>query len=1169
MSTPIPASESAPLPLAPHPGGGEADNSTVPPAPAPEKSLLPDAPAAPAAAGGVGIPGYEVLSTLGRGGMGVVYQARQTKLGRVVALKMILAGAHAGPDDLARFRTEAQAIARLQHPNIVQIHEVGEHEGLPYFSLEFCARGSLEKKLAGTPLPPQEAAALVETLARAMQAAHDKGVIHRDLKPANVLLAEDGTPKVTDFGLARKLDEAGQTASGAVMGTPSYMAPEQAGGKRAAIGPAADVYALGAILYECLTGRPPFKAATSLDTVLQVISDDPVPPRALNRRLPRDLETVCLKCLRKEPRSRYASALELAEDLRRFLGGEPVRARPVGPWGRAVKWVRRKPMAAALAASLVLLVAGSAAVGLWLVQQRAERSAEQARREGDVEAALREAATLGEQARALTDNPAQWEATLAAALSTVKRAEALAGGEQVPVSPALTERLRALADELRAEEKDRQMGATLERIRLKQSELNFQDSQFAWREALPKYREAFQEYGLAPDAPGAAEAAAVVRARRPAVQAALVASLEQWLLLTDAGSPERRWLEDVLAAADPDDWHKQVRAAVLEKDRLALERLAEQGGATRQAPAAVVMLGQALSLTGARQAAVRLLRQAQLDHPDDLWVRHELAEVLFSGKESDLDEAIACYRMALAVRPRSPGVYLNLADALKKKGDLAAAAATLRKAIELEPRYAHAYCNLGGVLHDARDDAGAVTALHKAIELDPRDAMAYNNLALSLKAQGDRVGAIAAYRKALDLKPTPLVWSNLGILLLEDKDVAGAVAAHQKAVELDPWDGVSHYNLGLALEAKGDLPGAIAAYGKAVKLAPKSTLAQAAHQKATQEYAAKRGQDAKAEAALGRALFDKGDWEGAAAAYRRVIALDPKSAGSWNFLGVIAMKQDRPAEAAAAFKKFVEFEPDSALAHFNLGNALRESGDLAGAIAAHRRAVRLRPDHATSYCNLGNELRNQGEFAAALAELKRGHELGSRQPGWRYDSASWVRTCERQLELDGRLPAILKGEQRPADVAEQLEFAEVCACKGLYASAARLYAGAFAAKPEAADDARVSHRYAAAAAAARAGAGEGKDRPPADEAGRAELRRQALGWLRAELAGVSRHLGSGPAGRDFIQRTLRRWQRDPDLAALRDAAAMARLSAEEQASCKKLWAEVESLLGKAQEEQEK
>jgi serine/threonine-protein kinase len=271
--------------------------------------------------------------------MGVVYQARQAPLGRLVAMKMILSGAHAGAADLERFRTEAEAIARLQHPNIVQIFEAGEHDGLPYFSLEFCPGGSLDKKLGGAPMSPKEAATLIETLARAIQAAHLKGIVHRDLKPANVLLAEDGTLKITDFGLAKILGGAGRTASGAVLGTPAYMAPEQAGGKSGPILPATDVYALGAILYECLTGCPPFQAATALDTILQVVANAPVPPSHLCPQVPGDLESICLKCLEKDSRNRYSSAQELADDLRRFLDGRATRARPVGWWTKAARWL--------------------------------------------------------------------------------------------------------------------------------------------------------------------------------------------------------------------------------------------------------------------------------------------------------------------------------------------------------------------------------------------------------------------------------------------------------------------------------------------------------------------------------------------------------------------------------------------------------------------------------------------------------------------------------------------------------------------------------------------------------------------------------------------------------------------------------------------------------------
>jgi serine/threonine-protein kinase len=304
------------------------------------------------------VPGYDVVGELGRGGMGVVYKARQKGLNRWVALKMILGGAHAGGERLARFRLEAESVARLQHPNIVQVYEVGEHDGLPFFSLEFVDGGTLDQKVHRRPQPPREAAFLTETLARAVQYAHEHGVVHRDLKPANVLLARGGEPKITDFGLAKRLEgDSGQTQTGAVMGTPSYMAPEQARGEVRGVGPLADVYSLGAVLYELLTGRPPFQAETHAQTILQVTRDEPKAPSRWRPGVPRDLETVCLKCLHKDPTRRYPDAAALAEDLRRYLAGEPIRARPVGPLERGWRWCRRNPRLAFVSAAAVALLA--------------------------------------------------------------------------------------------------------------------------------------------------------------------------------------------------------------------------------------------------------------------------------------------------------------------------------------------------------------------------------------------------------------------------------------------------------------------------------------------------------------------------------------------------------------------------------------------------------------------------------------------------------------------------------------------------------------------------------------------------------------------------------------------------------------------------------------------
>jgi serine/threonine-protein kinase len=338
------------------------------------------------------IDGYEIGELLGRGGMGLVFKARQKSLKRDVALKIIVSGAYAGAKERARFRTEAEAAARLQDPGIVQIYEVGEQAGCPYLSLEFLGGGSLAQHLDGTPMAPRRAAQLLLALARAVQHAHDQGIIHRDLKPANVLLTQTGVAKIGDFGLAKLVDGSqGHTLTGDMVGTPSYMAPEQAAGRADLVGPATDIYGLGSILYELLAGRPPFKAETPMETLVQVQFAEPVSPSRLQPKLPRDLVTICLSCLQKDPRQRYASARALAEDLDRFLDGRPIQARRTGVLERLGRWCCRKPAVAALLAALVLVFLAGGAGVLWQ-WRRAARNANDYRQERDATAQEKERA---------------------------------------------------------------------------------------------------------------------------------------------------------------------------------------------------------------------------------------------------------------------------------------------------------------------------------------------------------------------------------------------------------------------------------------------------------------------------------------------------------------------------------------------------------------------------------------------------------------------------------------------------------------------------------------------------------------------------------------------------------------------------------------------------------
>ncbi|HEV3343222.1 MAG TPA: protein kinase [Pirellulales bacterium] len=605
---------------------------------------------------GTGLPqvqGYEVEEPLGRGGMGVVFRARHLRLDRLVALKMLLVGACATPDERARFHREAEAVARLKHPNIVQVYDVGDSDGQPYFTMELLDGGSLAQELSGTPQPARQVAALVATLAEAVHAAHQGGIVHRDLKPANILLTADGTPKVADFGLARHFEGEAVTMTGARIGTPSYMAPEQVVAKAGTIGPAADIYGLGALLYEMLTGRPPFRGETAAETQRQVISDEPVPPSRLSTKVPRDLETICLKCLSKEPKRRYASAAALADDLRRFGEGRPLLARPVGRAERTWRWCRRNPTLAALLFMALALVGLAVGGGFWVERQQADRRTQTARLEGRQSEA---AEAVLEQAAAL-QKKGQWPEAKAA----------LEGAPNLADIPALTnlrERLdRALTDV--------HMVTRLEDIPIRQVEVRASS-------AHRQYVDAFREYGIDLPAPEPAEAAA--RIRESAIHETLLAFIHDWLFFWGSETDQDQ-LATVLDLADDDDWRRRLRktwrGTYDAGERHDLLRARE---ALDQPPLMLGLVHSSMNPGSEREEALALVRKAQLLHPEDYWINLQLGGILLTERPG---EAVGYFRAAVASRPESSQAHIMLGRALNDSGDTDGAIAAFRKAIPL------------------------------------------------------------------------------------------------------------------------------------------------------------------------------------------------------------------------------------------------------------------------------------------------------------------------------------------------------------------------------------------------------------------------------------------------------------------------------------------------------
>jgi serine/threonine-protein kinase len=1085
------------------------------------------------------VPGYEVEAVLGRGGMGVVYKARHLRLNRPVALKMLLVGAYAGAHELARFLREAEAVAGLRHANIVQVHDVGDFAGMPYFTMEFVEGGSLAQKLAGTPQPARQAAALLATLAGAVQAAHQGGIVHRDLKPANVLLTADGTPKISDFGLARRLDaEAGHTLTGTLVGTPSYMAPEQAQGKTDAVGPATDIYALGAILYELLTGRPPFRAATAAETIRQVISQDPVPPSRLNK-VPRDLETVCLQCLHKQPERRYSSARELADDLGRFGRGEPVAARPVGVAERAWKWVRRRPTAAGLLAAVVLLVAAGG-VGAWLLsQQRATARGRQAQTDQEVRGILARARGLLEEG---------WQAADLAKLTEAKaegnRAEGIArkgGATAAARQEAETFREDAVARLGRAEKNRALLEAVLDVSAPQETLASIRDEAgrmlvLAQPSMDEQYAAAFRRWGL--DVDGAAEAEVVARlgAEPGVVVQELIAALDGWMLARrQLKRPEAQWrrLFRVADRLDRSERHRQLRALLVGGSPPHAEggaglvgvgspwpalwelargntwrqlREVQKDIDPRKEPAlTVVLLAQACAAVGDTAGAEKLLRRAATARQDQVVLLAALGKLLERQGPSRLEEAIGYYRAARGQR-RHLGIALS-------------------KAL------------LGAGKAEEAEEVLQELVLRQADDLNPAF---YFYLGTARMGQQRYGAAEAAYRQAIDLEPDLAeAYSNLGAASNAQQKYGRAEAACRQAIGLNPGLSEAYYHLGNALSAQGKHREAEPAFQKAIDLKP--------------HYAAYYN--------LGNARMGQERYGAAEAAFRKAIDLRPDYAEAYTNLGSALVYQGKHGESEAALRKAIGLNPGLSEAYYNLGTALSAQGKHREAAPAFQKAIDLKPDFGLAYHNLGIALMQQAQFDEAAASLKKAGELSPAKDPLRAQARQLLQQCRRYVSLDARLPAILLGKEKPANAVEQIELARLCILKEHHAAAARFSRDAFTAEPILAEVMPGNTRYHAARAAALAGCGEGKDADKLDDKERALWRRQALDWLRQDLTWWGKVLDNSDAQTNArVGLWVRHWQTDASLAGVRAKGALARLPDEEGKQWQGFWSDVDALL---------
>jgi tetratricopeptide (TPR) repeat protein len=974
-----------------------------------------------------------VLDLLGRGGMGAVYRARQVSLNRLVALKVILSGAHALADQKARFRAEAEAVARLHHPNIVGVYEVGESDGCPFFSLEFVDGGSLENKLAGKPLHARTAAALVETLARAMEAAHRCGIVHRDLKPANILLAggadtpvERCTPKITDFGLAKQLDEnMGHTKSGAILGTPYYMAPEQAAGRTKEIGPLSDVYALGIILYECLTGSPPFNAATLVEILEQVRHEEPIPPNRLQPKVPRDLETICLKCIEKQPHRRYSSAEALADDLKRFLDDEPILARRVRWWERAAKWARRRPTAAALLGVLLAVALALPVVGLQFSAQLVKRRQAEQKRLNDARADVLELLTQG-QAAADSKDWNRAEDRLDQAM------------EKVEAEPALDD-LREKVETTQAPVKDRLAASAAYQsfVQARDEALFF--ATLASGDNFQANRTQAQKRASA-----ALEVVHLPLTGRQALNLGPPFTREEKTEITMGSYALLLMLAEIQARRLPrqtdEEHHNQLRQA------LKLLNRAEQLGVRTRAihlrrARYLGTLGDKAGAARENERASTLGAQTNLDSQDHFLVGHEF----FS--QGKLEEATREFRRALQRNPNHfwTHYFLGICCVTSGKPDVAVAHLTICQGQRKDLLWI--YLLRGFALGQLEDYAAAEQDFDRALDMKPSPATLYvlynNRGVMRVGRKETRAQGMEDLKEAARLRP----------------DQHQAHASLAEAYRLDEQPGEALKQLDEAIRIAGaqlrsrELPSAALAllYHSRARL----NLQRAERTAAIRdlEEAARLAEDAlplraRVEADRGRVLHLEKRFEEALAAYDAAHKANPGRADVHLWRGEVLLVQRHYREAAAAFDAYLASGGKGSTAVYRQRGLARTKIKQHGeAIDDYTRALEADPkeqERAPLYLYRGQDYLALNSLAPALRDFTEALRL---DPG----NANAALACAHvQIKLDDPHEAVAR-----AEIAVKAKPKEVY----LWHGAARIYAQAAAQMKLERGEGRLRSRY--------------------------------------------------------------------------------------------------------------